>query len=83
MRQRPLLGAQVAQRWDHTVKLMVPHFVKPYMKTNKNDMNDAEAMWEALQRPNIRFVAIKTIEQQSILHLHVSSWRPLTRRRVA
>jgi transposase len=56
----------------HTVKLMAPHFVKPYVKTNKNDMNDAEAICEAVQRPNMRFVAIKTVEQQSILHLHVS-----------
>ncbi|MEM5406329.1 IS110 family transposase [Paraburkholderia unamae] len=56
----------------HTVKLMAPHFVKPYVKTNKNDMNDAEAICEAVQRPNMRFVAVKSVEQQSILHLHVS-----------
>ncbi|SAL81639.1 transposase [Caballeronia telluris] len=56
----------------HTVKLMAPQFVKPYLKTNKNDMNDAEAVCEAVQRPNMRFVAVKTVEQQSILHLHVS-----------
>jgi transposase len=55
-----------------SVKLMAPHFVKPYVKTNKNDMNDAEAICEAVQRPNMRFVAVKTVEQQSILHLHVS-----------
>jgi transposase len=56
----------------HTVKLMAPHFVKPYVKTNENDMNDAEAICEAVQRPNMRFVAVKMVEQQSILHLHVS-----------
>lgn len=56
----------------HTVKLMAPHFVKPYVKTNKNDMNDAEAICEAVHRPNMHFVAVKTVDQQSILHLHVS-----------
>ena len=51
----------------HTVKLMSPQFVKPYVKTNKNDYNDAEAICEAVSRPNMRFVPIKTIEQQDIL----------------
>lgn len=54
----------------HTVKLMSPQFVKPYVKTNKHDMADAEAICEAVSRPNMRFVAIKNIEQQAILSVH-------------
>jgi transposase len=54
----------------HTVKLMAPQFVKPYVKTNKNDMADAEAICEAVSRPNMRFVPIKNIEQQAILSVH-------------
>lgn len=44
----------------HTVKLMAPLFVKPYVKTNKNDAADAEAICEAVSHPTMRFVAIKT-----------------------
>jgi transposase len=55
---------------DHCVRLMAPAFVKAYVKSNKNDRNDAEAICEAVQRPNMRFVAAKTPEQQAILHLH-------------
>src|SRR5471032_1788143 len=54
----------------HTVRLMAPQFVKPYVKTNKNDMADAEAICEAVTRPNMRFVPIKTDEQQAVLSLH-------------
>ncbi len=56
----------------HEVKLMNPKFVKPYVKGNKNDYNDAEAICEAVQRPNMRFVDLKTPEQQAVLHLHQS-----------
>ena len=56
--------------FGHTVRLMAPQFVKPYVKTNKNDMADAEAICEAVTRPNMRFVPIKNIEQQSVLALH-------------
>jgi transposase len=49
---------------------MAPQFVKPYVKTNKNDAADAEAICEAVARPNMRFVPIKNIEQQSVLSLH-------------
>lgn len=56
--------------FGHTVKLMAPQFVKPYVKTNKNDMADAEAICEAVSRPNMRFVPIKNIEQQAILSVH-------------
>jgi transposase len=54
----------------HTVKLMAPQFVKPYVKTNKNDARDAEAICEAVGRPSMRFVAIKTPERQALLALH-------------
>lgn len=54
----------------HTVKLMAPQFVKPYVKTNKHDAADAEAICEVVTRPNMRFVPIKTPEQQAVLALH-------------
>jgi transposase len=54
----------------HTVKLMAPQFVKPYVKSNKNDARDAEAICEAVARPNMRFVPIKNVEQQSLLAVH-------------
>jgi transposase len=54
----------------HTVKLMAAQFVKAYVKSNKNDMAAAEAICEAVSRPNMRFVAIKTESQQAILALH-------------
>ncbi len=56
--------------FGHTVKLMSPQFVKPYVKTNKHDMADAEAICEAVCRPNMRFVPIKNVEQQAILSVH-------------
>ena len=62
--------ARKLEGYGHTVKLMAPQFVKPYVKTNKNDMADAEAICEAVARPNMRFVAIKTVEQQAILSVH-------------
>ena len=54
----------------HTVGLMAPQFVKPYVKTNKDDRNDAEAICEAVARPNMRFVAVKTAPMQAVLALH-------------
>lgn len=56
--------------FGHTVRLMPPAYVKPYVKRNKNDMADAEAICEAVMRPNMRFVAVKTAAQQSVLMLH-------------
>jgi hypothetical protein len=50
--------ARTLQRFGHTVRLMAPQFVKPYVKTNKNDVADAEAICEAVGRPNMRFVRI-------------------------
>ncbi|CDX45351.1 transposase [Mesorhizobium sp. ORS 3359] len=57
-------------RFGHTVRLMPPAYVKPYVKRNKNDIADAEAICEAVTRPNMRFVAVKTAAQQSVLMLH-------------
>jgi transposase len=58
------------QALGHTVRLMPPAYVKPYVKRHKNDAIDAEAICEAVTRPNMRFVATKTREQQSCLTLH-------------
>jgi transposase len=58
------------QALGHTVRLMPPAYVKPYVKRQKNDATDAEAICEAVARPNMRFVATKTPEQQSCLMLH-------------
>ena len=62
--------ARKLQAMGHTVRLMAPQFVKPYVKTNKNDAADAEAICEAVARPNMRFVPIKNVEQQAVLSLH-------------
>lgn len=58
------------QALGHTVRLMAPAYVKPYVKRQKNDTTDAEAICEAVTRPNMRFVPTKTVEQQSCLMLH-------------
>ena len=58
------------QALGHTVRLMPPAYVKPYVKRHKNDAVDAEAICEAVTRPNMRFVPTKTREQQSGLMLH-------------
>lgn len=62
--------ANKLQAMGHAVKLMAPQFVKSYVKTNKNDAADAEAICEAVSRPNMRFVPIKQGEQQAVLALH-------------
>jgi len=54
----------------HQVKLISPQYVKPFVKGNKNDYNDAEAIAEAAQRPNMRFVPIKSVEQQDVQNFH-------------
>ena len=54
----------------HTVRLMAPQFVKSFVKSNKNDAADAEAICEAVQRPSMRFVTPKSIEQQDIQCIH-------------
>ena len=58
------------QAHGHTVKLMAPKFVAPYRKSGKNDGNDAEAVCEAVTRPSMRFVPVKSVEQQALLALH-------------
>ncbi len=58
------------QALGHTVKLMPPSYVKAYLKRSKNDANDAAAICEAVSRPSMRFVALKTKEQQAALMLH-------------
>jgi transposase len=58
------------QALGHTVRLMPPAYVKPYVKRQKNDAADAEAICEAVSRPSMRFVETKTPEQQSCLMLH-------------
>jgi transposase len=62
--------ARQFQGFGHQVKLMAPAFVVPYRKSGKNDGNDAEAICEAVQRPNMRFVPVKSAEQQGLLALH-------------
>ncbi len=58
------------EQFGHAVRLMVPVFVAPYRKSCKNDGNDAEAICEAVSRPSMRFVPIKSAEQQALLALH-------------
>ena len=62
--------ARKFESFGHEVKLMHPTFVKPYVKTNKNDFNDAEGVLEAVQRPTMRFVSINTVEQQDVQAVH-------------
>jgi len=58
------------QALGHQVRLVPPSYVKAYLKRNKNDANDAAAICEAVTRPSMRFVPIKTKEQQAVLMLH-------------
>jgi transposase len=62
-------GRELQSR-GYTVKLIPPQFVKPYVKSNKNDARDAEAICEAMSRPNMRFVTVKSVEQQDIQATH-------------
>lgn len=62
--------ARQLREQGHEVKLMAPQYVKPYVKTNKNDLRDAEAIAEAVTRPSMRFVPIKNVEQQDLQALH-------------
>src|SRR5512143_603078 len=62
--------ARKLEKLGHTVKIMAPQFVKPYVKTNKHDAADAAALCEAVGRPSLRFVPVKTAEQQAVLALH-------------
>src|SRR3979409_1745817 len=58
------------QALGHTLRLMPPAYVKPYVKRGKNDATDAEAICEAVSRPNMRFVPVKSADQQAVLMLH-------------
>jgi transposase len=62
--------ARELQSRGYRVKLIAPQFVKPYVKSNKNDMNDAQAVCEAMSRPSMRFVPVKSVEQQDIQAVH-------------
>ena len=62
--------ARQLQVHGYTVRLIPPQFVKPYVKSNKNDANDAEAICEAMSRPHMRFVTVKSVEQQDIQATH-------------
>ena len=62
--------ARELTKLGHEVRLMPPQYVKPYVKTNKHDAADAEGCCEAVQRPNMRFVPVKTEQQQALLMLH-------------
>ena len=62
--------ARKLQVFGHTVRLIAPQFVKPYVKTNKNDAADAEAICEAVSRPSMRFVAVKNVAQPALLAMH-------------
>jgi len=62
--------ARLLQSKGFQVKLIAPQFVKPYVKGNKNDANDAEAICEAMSRPSMRFVTVKTVEQQEVQAVH-------------
>ena len=62
--------ARQLQSLGHEIRLISPQFVKPYVKGNKHDIADTEAICEAVSRPTMRFVPIKNVEQQAMLSLH-------------
>src|SRR3954466_5785116 len=64
--------ARVIGRYGHHVRLMPPAYVKPYLKRNKNDGRDAEAICEAVSRPTMRFVPVKSVEQQATMAVHTT-----------
>jgi transposase len=59
--------ARLLRSFGHEVKLIAPQLVEPYVKRGKNDAVDAEALWEAMSQPTMRFVPVKTAEQQPAL----------------
>ena len=69
LERRTLLGED-ALDLGHDVRLISPQFVTPYVKSNKNDRNDAEAICEAVGRPNMRFVPVKSAEQLAVQAVH-------------
>jgi transposase len=79
--------ARRCREHGHTVQLMAPQFVKPYAKSNRRDMADAEAIGEAVTRPTMRFVPIKEVAQQDLQALHRSRdrrrWQAGSARQIA
>jgi transposase len=72
--------ARMFQQLGHTVRVIGPQYVKPFVKGNKNDGNDAEALCEAVQRPHMRFVPLKSLEQQDVQALHRARQRLVNHR---
>jgi transposase len=72
--------AREFQRAGHTVRIISPQFVKPFIRGNKNDGNDAAAICEAVQRPAMRFVPLKSVEQQDVQSLHRARQRLVNHR---
>jgi transposase len=68
------------EKLGHTVKIIAPQYVKPFVRRQKNDSNDAEAICTAIQQPNMRFVPKKTLEQQDIQALHRARQRLVNHR---
>src|SRR3981081_1705119 len=64
--------ARVIGRYGHQVRLMPPAYVKPYVKRNKNDGRDSEGICEAVGRPTMRFVPVKSVEQQATMAVHTA-----------
>jgi transposase len=62
--------ARLLEAKGYTVRVIAPQFVKPFVKSNKSDANDAEAICEAMSRPHMRFITVKSVEQQDIQSLH-------------
>jgi transposase len=71
--ERPITGPRTLAAMGHKVRLIPPSYVKAYVKRSKSDALDAEVICEAVQRPTMRFVPVKTVEQQSILMVHRAS----------
>ena len=68
------------EKLGHAVKIMAPQYVKPFVRRQKNDSNDAEAICTAVQQRNMRFVPKKTLEQQDIQALHRARQRLVNHR---
>lgn len=72
--------ARAFQQFGLSVRVISPQYVKPPVKGNRNDGNDAEALFEAVQRPNMRFVPLRTVEQQDVKALHRARQRLVNHR---
>ena len=72
---------RLAMRHGHRVRLMSAHFVSPHMKSNKPDVLDADAIAEAWSRPTMRFIRLKSVQQEHVQHLHRARQLAVCRRR--